>query len=74
MMTIELNFADLRLLAARSEVVKDGVTIKIDRPILPTLNTLMSGKVEGSEDEFVAFSLDSTDPRSEQWAFKPNKA
>jgi hypothetical protein len=74
MMTIELNFADLTLLAVHSEVVKDGVTIKINRPILPSLNTLMKSQGKDSKDEFVAFTIDGSDPRSEQWAFKPEKA
>jgi hypothetical protein len=72
-MNIELTFADLTLLAVHSEVVKDGVTIRINRPILPSLNALMNGQIERSKDEFVAFTLDSGDPRSAQWAFKPNK-
>lgn len=67
-MNIELNFADLRMLALHSEVVKDGITIKVNRPVLPTLNTLQNGQSENSKDEFVAFTLDSSDPRSEQWA------
>jgi hypothetical protein len=72
-MTIELNFADLRLLAVHSEIVKDGVTIKINRPILTSLNILQNGGNKNDKNEFVAFTLDSSDPRSEQWAFKPKK-
>jgi hypothetical protein len=68
-MTIELDFRDLRLLAANSEVVKDGITVKIDRPILPSLNTPAS-----KGDEYVLFSLDSSDPRAKAFAWNADTA
>jgi len=63
-MTIELDFRDLRLLAANSEIVKDGIIIKIDRPILPALNMPAS-----KGNEYVVFSLDSSDPRAKGFAW-----
>jgi hypothetical protein len=67
MMTIELNFHDLMRLAANTEVVKDGVTIKINPPVFPGVNVPAK---EG--DEFAVFSLDSSDPRSEEFKWNAN--
>lgn len=67
-MIVELNFHDLMKLAANSKVDKDGVTIKIDRPILPKINNHALGT-----DEYVLFSLDSSDPRSEEFAWDAQK-
>jgi hypothetical protein len=60
--TIELDFRDLTRLAANSQVEKNGVTIKIGRPILPMIN---GPALRG--DEYVLFSLDSGDPRSKDF-------
>jgi hypothetical protein len=63
-MIVELNFHDLMKLAANSKVEKDGVTIKIERPILPMINHHAP-----ASHEYVLFSLDSTDPRSKEFAW-----
>jgi hypothetical protein len=61
-MTIELNFHDLMRLATNSEVVKDGLTIKVSRPVRSMVNMPAA---EG--DEYVVFALDSSDPRSKDF-------
>jgi hypothetical protein len=61
-MTIELNFHDLMRLAANTEVVKDGVTIKVNRPVHPMVNMPAA-----NGDEYVVFALDSSDPRSKDF-------
>lgn len=63
-MIIELNFHDLARLAAQSEVVKGDITIKINSPILPMINTHPA-----DSDEYIVFSLDSSDPRSKAYAW-----
>lgn len=68
-MIMELNFIDLQRLAVNSEIVKDGVTIKIGRPILPAVNTPAT-----KGDEYVLFSLDSSDSRSKEFKWYANVA
>lgn len=61
-MTIELNFHDLMRLAANGQVEKDGVTIKVNRPVHPMVNMPAD---EG--DEYVVFALDSSDLASKDF-------
>jgi hypothetical protein len=68
-MEVELNFIDLQRLAANSEVVKDGVTIKISRPILPAVNMPAD-----KGDEYVVFGLDSSDPLSKNFKWNADIA
>ena len=69
-MIIELDFKDLRNLASNSEVVKSDITIKVNRPVRPMLNTI---DALSKGDEYVVFSLDSTDWRSSdfRWVADP---
>lgn len=67
-MIIELDYGDLTQLALNREVVKDGVTIKINRPILPIIN----GQPANKGDEYIAFSLDSSDQRSKDFKWDAN--
>ena len=60
MMQINLTFPDLVLLASRSKVEKDGVTIVIERPVLPQVSLNLGDAAENS----VIFNLDDSDPRS----------
>jgi hypothetical protein len=66
-MTIELDFNDLRKLAANTQLVKDGITIKVNRPVHPTVNMPAA---EG--DEYVVFALASGDPRSKDFKWDAN--
>ena len=63
-MTVELNFHDLMLLASKLQIVKDGITIKISRPIRPMINDHAP-----ASDEYVLFSLDSSDELSKEFAW-----
>lgn len=58
-MTITLTWEDFSKLAANGTVDKDGATIKVGAGILPGINVLAD-----PEDKFVAFTLDSSDPRN----------
>lgn len=63
-MTIELNFHDLMRLAASTEVVKGGVTIKVKRPVHPMVNMPAA-----NGNEYVAFVPDSSDRRSKDFTW-----
>ena len=67
-MIIDLDFHDLQKLAVNSEVVKNNVTIRIQRPVLSGLN---SHAERGNE--FMTFSLDNSDPRSKKFKWNANK-
>ena len=65
-MTISLTFRDLKKIALEGSVEKDGITIKVERPLLADLSTHPT-KPEG----FIRFRLDESDPRAEQAAAEP---
>jgi hypothetical protein len=61
-MNISLTWNDLVKLAANCDVEKDGVTLTVDRHVLPDLEISANG-ISG----FVRFSLDESDPRSKPY-------
>ena len=61
-MPINLSWNALQRLATAGSVEIDGTTVKIERPVLSALNTIP----HRNEDPFVAFYLDTSDPRVRQ--------
>jgi hypothetical protein len=60
-MTIDLTYANLKRLAFEGKVTKDGITVKVGRPLLPQLK-----ENPRSPGGSVSFILDPTDPGAEK--------
>lgn len=58
-MKITLDWNDLLKLAVNGNVEKDGVTVTVERPMLPDVSVSADGK-----RGFVRFTVDEHDPRA----------
>lgn len=65
-MTISLTYRDLKRIALHGSTIIEGVTVKVERPLLASLITSPSGPT-GS----VTFRLDDSDPKAIQAAEEP---